>query len=59
MKKIVSNDLRDELINTFKLPWGSKTTARQAILNEAFVMATSQITQLCIQNTYNHMIILE
>ena len=55
MKKILGTDLRDQLLHTFDLPWGSKTAARQAILDEAFVMSASQITQACIENSYNHM----
>lgn len=54
MKKILARDLKDELIGTFNLPRGQKTKARQEILDSAFTIATSDIIERVLNNTYNH-----
>ena len=55
MKKILATQLKDELLATFHLEWGQKTAAREAILDEAFTIATSQISSEILNDTYEHM----
>ena len=54
MKKILATDLKDELIETFNLPRGQKTKARKEIIDSAFTLATSIITEEVLKDTYNH-----
>lgn len=37
MKKELATELREQLLETFNLPWGQKTVVRQSILDPAFV----------------------
>lgn len=55
MRKLLATTYRNELLDTFNLPWGQKTMARQEILDSCFVTAASQISQENLTNTYNHM----
>lgn len=37
MKKELATELREQLLETFNLPWGQKTAVKQSILDPAFV----------------------
>lgn len=52
---IIKKFMKKNLLHTFELKWGEKTAARQSILDEAFIRASSQSTQITLQNTYLHM----
>lgn len=56
MKKELATELREQLLETFHLPWGQKTAARQSILDQAFVTALTLISTPTLQNTYQHML---
>lgn len=51
MRKLLATTYRNELLDTFNLPWGQKTMARQEILDSCYVTAASQISQENLTNT--------
>lgn len=55
MRKLLGTEYREELLATFNLPWGQKTSSREVILDSAFMDSLVQITPEMLNNTYEHM----